>query len=417
MNDDHFPPTEPVRVDATDAAPPTTESPIATAWPVSTSEPVQPEHSGNDSSAPTAGRAPSSGRAALVGALVGAIVGGGVGTGATLLLKDDGNRQVTVTQGSTAVQQVRTGEPAPALTKRSDIHALIAKVEPAVVSINVEVTQDTPFGSQQGKAAGTGFIISSDGVIVTNNHVVETARLVKVQFQDGSSVDAKVLGTDKYNDLGVIKVDKKDLPTLKLGNSSDMRVGDDVVAIGNALALEGGFSVTRGIISGLNRSIQTDADVRLSGLLQTDAAINPGNSGGPLLNAAGEVVGINTAIASPSESQNVGFAIAIDTAKRIISQLEKGTVSNPAYLGVRSSDTADDSGALIGAVEPNSPAEKAGLKAGDVVTEIEGNSVNGASDVVGLVRAHRPGDKIEFKVERDGKGITLHATLGDQPAT
>lgn len=183
--------------------------------------------------------------AALVGALVGAIVGGGVGTGATLLLKDDGNRQVTVTQGSTAVQQVRTGEPAPALTKRSDIHALIAKVEPAVVSINVEVTQDTPFGSQEGKAAGTGFIISSDGVIVTNNHVVETARSVKVQFQDGSSVDAKVLGTDKYNDLGVIKVDKKDLPTLKLGNSSDMRVGDDVVAIGNALALEGGFSVTR----------------------------------------------------------------------------------------------------------------------------------------------------------------------------
>lgn len=424
MNDDF------TAADPTDATPelppspvPPLDPPTVPAWPVSEAfgSAVPPRSAESTGPAPARleERRGGTSRAVAVGALVGALVGGGVGTGATLLLKDDSTKTVVVTSSSAPGQASRGTATVhtPSLTSRSDIHDLIANVEPAVVSITVEVTQSTPFGSQTGEASGTGFIISSDGTIVTNNHVVESAKTVEVHFEDGTNATAKVLGTDKYNDLGVIKVDKQDLPTLKLGSSADVRVGDDVVAIGNALALEGGLSVTRGIISGLKRSIQTDSDVRLSGLLQTDTAINPGNSGGPLLNAAGEVIGINTAIASPSESQNVGFAISIDAAKRIIAQLKNGNASEPGYLGVRSTDTRDGSGALVGSVEPNSPAAKAGLQSGDVIVDIDGNSVTSASDVVGLVKAHRAGDVITFEVDRDGKAVTLTATLARQPAT
>ena len=159
-------------------------------------------------------------------------------------------------------------------------------------------------------------MISSDGVIVTNNHVVEDAGgQIEVAFTDGTSKSAKVLGRSVENDLAVLKVDATGLPVAKLGSSDKLQVGDEVIAIGNALALEGGLSVTRGIISAKDRTVPEESGATLYGVLQTDAAINPGNSGGPLVNSNGEVVGINTAIADPQEAQNVGFAISIDAAK------------------------------------------------------------------------------------------------------
>ena len=188
-------------------------------------------------------------------------------------------------------------------------------------------------GPDSGGAAGTGFVISSDGVIVTNNHVVEGATKIQAQFSDGTTLTAKVLGRDSSSDLAVIKVDGVNLPTIELGDSDQVQVGDDVVAIGNALALEGGLSVTRGIISGLHREVSTNSGGSLADVIQTDAAINPGNSGGPLVDAQGRVIGINTAIADPGSAQNVGFAIPISNAKAIIDQLRRG--KQPAYLGVQ----------------------------------------------------------------------------------
>lgn len=356
------------------------------------------------------------GKAVFVAAVVSALVGGGVGAGSALLLSDDGDNRVTVTQEPALSNRV-SQRAAPALGPRADIHELIAAVEPAVVAVNVRVSQSGPFGSESGEGAGTGFVISADGVIVTNNHVVENAEEVSVTFLDGEEREAEILGTDRFNDLAVIKVEGDDLPVLNLGQSADMRVGDDVVAIGNALGLDGGLSVTRGIVSGLDRTLQTDTDVRLTGLIQTDASINPGNSGGPLVNAGGEVIGINTAIASPDQTQNVGFAISIDAAKRIIEGLRDGEISEPGYLGVRTRATAAADGAVVATVEEGSPAEDAGLEPGDVIVEVDGTEVLSFADVVGLVKAKRPGDEIDIVVERDGDRLELTATLARQPAT
>ncbi len=381
-------------------------------WPIAPSDP-------SASSTYSSAKSGTSTKATVaIAALVASLVGGGVGAGTALLVKDDGNKTIRVTTPANSVtQQNGARTVVPRLGDRSDIHELIKSVQPAVVAINVVVSESTPFGDQEGEGAGTGFVISPDGIIVTNNHVVEGATKVTVHFQSGDEKEAEVLGTDRFNDLAVIKVDAKDLPTLALGSSADMRVGDDVVAIGNALALEGGLSVTRGIISGLDRTLQTDSDVRLTGLLQTDASINPGNSGGPLVNAAGEVVGINTAIASPDQTQNVGFAISIDNAKRIIDELAEGVTPEAGYLGVRARSSNTSEGAIIASVESGSPADKAGMEAGDEITEIDGTEVTSFSDVVGFVKAHRAGDTITIKVLRDDETITLEITLGNQPAT
>ena len=185
---------------------------------------------------------------------------------------------------------------------------------------------------------GTGFVISPDGVIVTNNHVVADAGgRIEVEFSDGTKEAAELLGRAPEYDLAVIKVDGKNLPTVRLGNSDALQVGDEVIAVGNALALQGGLSVTEGIISGKGRVVPEDeTGATLYDMLQTDAAINPGNSGGPLVNAAGEVVGINTALAG--NSQNVGFAISIDSAKSVIEALRDGKSVRVAFLGVATVD-------------------------------------------------------------------------------
>jgi S1-C subfamily serine protease len=204
------------------------------------------------------------------------------------------------------------------------------------------------------------------------------------------------------------------LPTVKLGRSADLKVGDDVVAIGNALALEGGPTVTKGIVSALNRKLP---DTSLNNLIQTDTAINAGNSGGPLVNALGQVVGINTAVIQNSggrEVQNIGFAIAIDAARPVVDSLGagKGQVTSRAYLGLGPQDA--DGGALVATVGSGDPADQAGIRSGDVITAVDGQKVSGARDLVNKIRAHKPGDKVELTYRRNGQEQKTTATLGSR---
>jgi S1-C subfamily serine protease len=280
-------------------------------------------------------------------------------------------------------------------------------------------------GPDSGGAAGTGFVISSDGVIVTNNHVVEGARDIQAVFSDGTTRDATVLGRNPSSDLAVVKVDATNLPTIELGDSDRVQVGDDVVAIGNALALSGGLTVTRGIVSGLHREVGTDAGSALEDVIQTDAAINPGNSGGPLVDAAGRVIGINTAIADPGSAQNVGFAIPISNAAAIIDQLRQGR--QPAFLGVTTKpadqaklegkDLAVDEGAYVETVTPGTPAAEAGIKAGDVIVAVDGERVTSAASLGGAIRQHRPGDEVEIELDRRGDTVKVRAKLGEAPTS
>jgi S1-C subfamily serine protease len=217
------------------------------------------------------------------------------------------------------------------------------------------------------------------------------------------------LGTAPSSDFAVIKVDATNLATLPLGDSDAVQVGDDVVAIGNALALEGGLSVTRGIVSGLHREVGQLGDV-----IQTDAAINPGNSGGPLVDARGRVIGINTAIADPSISQNVGFAIPISQVKSLIGELKEGR--RPAFLGVGTDPQSNQDGALVTSVASGGPADEAGMKTGDVVVQVGGNEVHSTAALRPAIRRYKAGQDVDVVVVRDGKRVALHVTLGEAPA-
>jgi serine protease Do len=247
--------------------------------------------------------------AATAGGLAGALIASGA------LVLTDGSRRSSSSQPASPVQATSS---APA--SRGEISGILAKDVPAVVAITTDGGPVLGRGGGGGGAA-TGFVIDPDGIVVTNDHVVADARSINVTTSEGKKLSARVLGQDASHDLAVLKVDGTNLPAVELGNSDQVQVGDDVVAIGNALDLDGGLSATRGIVSGLHREIPTQTGGQLTGLIQTDAAINPGNSGGPLVDAQGRVIGINTAIANPSTAQNVGFVIPITQAKPIIDRL------------------------------------------------------------------------------------------------
>jgi S1-C subfamily serine protease len=248
--------------------------------------------------------------ASTAGGLAGAVIASGA-----LILTDRSSGSRFPPQPARQVQATRS---APAA--QGDISAILAKDVPGVVAIT---TDGGPVLGGGGGAA-TGIGIDAAGVIVTNDHVVADARSINVTTSDGKKLSARVLGQDASHDLAVLRVDASNLPAVELGNSDQVQVGDDVVAIGNALDLDGGLSATRGIVSGLHRQIPTETGGQLQGLIQTDAAINPGNSGGPLVDAQGRVIGINTAIANPNTAQNVGFVIPISQAKPIIDRLRGG---------------------------------------------------------------------------------------------
>ncbi|MEN8182198.1 MAG: DegQ family serine endoprotease [Myxococcota bacterium] len=313
---------------------------------------------------------------------------------------------------------------------------LAEKVSPGVVNIQTsrslspEVPRqfeeflpffNFPRGQQKVPSLGSGFVISSDGYIVTNNHVVEEVDTINVAFLDGTELEAKVIGRDPKTDIALIKVDpEKPLPALPLGDSEKVRPGEWVVAIGNPFGLS--HTVTAGIVSALGRNIGQGP---YDDFIQTDAAINPGNSGGPLLNLGGEVIGINTAI-NP-RANTVGFSVPINVAKTILPQLRSSGHVTRGWLGVyiqqitpdlaEAMDLGQESGALVSKVDPAGPAAKAGLERGDVILEFDGTAIGEMSELPRVVAAAAVGKKVDVLVIRDGKRRTLTVVLGelDQP--
>ncbi len=334
--------------------------------------------------------------------------------------------------------------PAPSeeLFASNSIAGLVAKVGPAVVNIDTEamVTQtvgpklpnDPLFREFFGdafreftrrvpmKGAGSGFVVSSDGRILTNNHVVANADKITVTFSDGQTYEASVIGKDPTFDLAVLKIDAKDLPTLPLGDSDSARVGEWVVAIGNPLGLGVEPTVTVGVLSAKHRSIHAK-NFSFDGFLQTDAAINPGNSGGPLLNVKGEVIGINSAIIP--YAQGIGFAIPVNMAKQVMDDIVTFGRVRRGQLGVylqninremaQAMGLENAEGALVADVMAGSPAEAAGLRRGDVVLSIDGKKVKDSVALSTSVRQRMAGDKVTLEVNRGGKNQTFTVTLGE----
>ena len=347
-----------------------------------------------------------------------------LGVGATMLVRwlDGGQQSGVSDQGSNVVIS----------QKEADLAELVEKTSPTVVSIVTSQVSGQGFFQQEVEGAGTGIVISEDGYILTNKHVISEARSVQVVMSDGTRhSDVTVVGSDPLNDIAFLKIKNvSDLKVATLGDSGAMRVGQDVIAIGNSLG-QYQNTVTSGIVSGLGRPVtaaSSELNSRvesLTDLLQTDAAINPGNSGGPLINSAGQVVGINTAIAA--DAQGIGFAIPINAAKGMI----RGVIANgkveKAYLGVQYvAITPDvrteyklsvDQGALVrsgsgSAVESNSPADEAGIKDGDIITKVNEKYVGKQGGLGSLVAEFMPGEKVTLTIIRDGKEQQKTLTLG-----
>jgi putative serine protease PepD len=274
-----------------------------------------------------------------------------------------------------------------------------------------------PFGGGgTSTAQGSGFVYDRAGHVITNEHVVDGAGSVKVQFADGKTYTATVVGSDTSSDLAVLHVDApaSELHPLALGSSSSVHVGDGVVAIGSPFGLS--ETVTAGIVSALNRQIQATNGVEIGGAIQTDAAINHGNSGGALIDMSGNVIGVTAQIESDSgDNAGVGFAIPSDTVKTVASQIIAGGQVQHAYLGVSISDGA--SAAVVASVQSGTAAARAGLRAGDVITAIDGKSVADYAALGAAVAAHRPGDKVTLTYTRNGASKTVTVTLGTRPAS
>jgi S1-C subfamily serine protease len=307
--------------------------------------------------------------------------------------------------------------------------ARVASVlSPSVVQINVSGIEKTPFGAQQQEGMGSGVIYRSDGYIVTNNHVVEGSRDVEVAFADGTTERGEIVGTDPTTDIALVSVDRNDLPAAHFA-SGDPIVGQTAVAVGSPSGFES--TVTSGIISGTGREVPAEYTggtqaPSLVDLIQTDAAISPGNSGGALADREGRVIGINVAYLPPAQTGavNLGFAIPSATAVSVVEQLiENGEAVHP-YLGVYLSDLSQqtastfgspvDSGALIEAVEPGSPADDAGIQRGDIVTSAGSEEVRSSGDLLSALRDYMPGDTVELKVLRNSQSTTLQVNLAER---
>ncbi|MGI9195072.1 MAG: S1C family serine protease [Candidatus Nanopelagicus sp.] len=311
--------------------------------------------------------------------------------------------------GANLVQTTNSIERAP-----DSIAGVAARVIPAVVSIAVK--------GFSGSGTGSGFFLDSNGFILTNNHVVEGAArsgTITVELSDGKKYRAKLIGRDSSYDLAVLKIDVVGAPTLQLGNSEQVQVGDAVIAIGSPLGLSG--TVTSGIISSKNRAVTTgngNGESSFINALQTDAAINPGNSGGPLVDATGAVIGVNSAIAtlgfsSQAGSIGLGFAIPINQAKKTAEQLIKTGSATYPIMGISVDTRFTGSGALITSegvgITPGGPADKVGLKAGDVIIEFDGAEVDNSDELIVMIRSKSVGDKVKIKYKRNN--LTKEATV------
>jgi len=304
-----------------------------------------------------------------------------------------------------------------------------AKVSPAVVRITTTGNVDSNLGVIPQTGVGSGVIYDGNGWILTNRHVVEGSQEMKVELKDGTVKTGKVYGIDTLTDLAIVKVDGTNLPTAALGNSDALKVGQLVIAIGSPLGTYSN-SVTSGIVSAKGRTITTDGNNQLNNLIQTDAAINPGNSGGPLLDANGDVIGINTAIAA--DSNGIGFAIPIDIARPIMDQAVAGKTLARPYIGVRYTAvtrqlaTTDKlpvtDGALVGgdsnggpAVEPGTPAAAAGIKSGDIIVKVDDQAIDTDHPLDATLSHYAPGATVALGILRDGQSMTVSVTLGTRP--
>ena len=297
----------------------------------------------------------------------------------------------------------------------TQVGSVVEKAADSVVEITTEsVANGSIFQQYVTSGAGSGVIISTDGYIVTNNHVIENAKKITVKLRNGSEYEAKLVGTDAVTDLGVIKIDgASDLKPATLGESSTLKVGDQAIVIGNPLGQLGG-TVTSGIISALEREITIDGNQMT--LLQIDAPVNPGNSGGGLFNANGDLIGVINAKSSGSDIEGIGFAIPIDTAKTIIDELIKnGKVTGRPTLGMSVTEIAQSpfsqGGVYVQAVEDNSSVSKAGIKAGDRIISVDGTVIKSAAEIKSIILKKQQGDEITIQVERDGKVIDAKVTL------
>jgi S1-C subfamily serine protease len=390
-------------------------------------------------------------RSILPIAIVSAVIGAGAAVGVVEGF-DLGSAKTT----TTVVQQAPLG--ASANASDNDASGLTAgdiykRDAPGVAFIRSQIvqrTQASPFDfglpqEQQGEATGSGFVIDKAGTILTNAHVVNGATKVTVQFADKKTVVAKVLGKDESTDLALLKVDPSglDLAPLTLGSSKGVEVGDPAIAIGNPFGLE--RTLTTGVISAVQRTIQAPNNFEIDDVLQTDAPINPGNSGGPLIDATGKVIGINSQIATGGNGSNgsvgIGFAVPIDTAKKIIPELRQSGRVDRGYLGIGSltvdKTLADlnlpvDHGALVQSVTPGGPADKAGIRAGDlsatldnhaiqlggdIITKIDGKEIRTRDDLEAAVVNRKSGDRVKVTLIRQGKTKTVEVTLGERPNT
>lgn len=303
---------------------------------------------------------------------------------------------------------------------------LVDLLRPSVVHIRSEAATLDDFGQLvPSGGVGTGFIVDNDGHIVTNNHVISTdngaaADNITITLDDGSQHDATIVGRDPPTDIAVLKIDADNLNPATLGNSSALQVGEDVIAIGNALDLSGGPTVTKGVVSALGRLIQ-ESNVSIPDAIQTDAAINPGNSGGPLVNADGEVVGITTAVIR-GNAEGIGLAISIDTAEPIVQELISEGRINRGFLGVtiqeitpslaQQFDLAVDHGVGIRSVQPGGPADKAGLAQGDIIVRLGSSEIQTSGDLFAALTEHRAGDVVEVEYFHNGNHETTEVTLG-----
>ncbi len=296
-----------------------------------------------------------------------------------------------------------------------DVAAVAATVAPSVVTVSATVSD----GNLSGEAVGTGVVISPEGEILTNAHVVAGAEEVRVRFSGNTEpTPATVVAADPDNDLALLRVDVgTEIPAVSFADPESIGIGDPVVAIGFALDLDGDPTVTAGIVSALDRTLSVSSTEALDGLIQTDAAISSGNSGGPLVNAAGQVIGINTAVAESDAQRaatNVGFAIGVGEILDVLEDLRAGGQREPGFLGVSLAERNDGgSGALVAAVNGGSPAEAAGLEVGDIVVAVDDQPINGSEGLVGAVRDRSPGDQVAIVVVRGGEEVTLTPTLAD----
>jgi serine protease Do len=352
----------------------------------------------------------------VLACVLSALIGGSISALVALALRPD---PVTVSAPSSSrppivVQQ--GGGPSQLAPGSLDIQALLDKARPSVVSIEVA-----------GLGVGSGFVISDDGRVVTNAHVIGSANSMRVRLADGQRVGASLIGVAPDRDLALVQLEAGAYVPAELGDSDAIRVGDDVVAIGNALGLAGDPTVTRGVVSAKNRTIEEEDGVIIDGAIQTDAAINPGNSGGPLFNASGQVVGINTAIRG--DSQNIGFAIAVATLVELLPDLEAadgGVVDvDRTFLGVETQDVSTvpsnvrstydidvSEGAVVGGVTSGSGADDAGLEIGDVIVRLADAAIASSEELGQAIRTRAPGEVVDIEVLRSGQRLVLEATLG-----